>query len=125
MSGKLRDMVSPANIAHFREHFFIPADVGIELLPKNAKPRDFDVTDGVVFPLIAFPEGGLRFPLTPLFRQAFSFWGLCPHQFIKNFYRVISGMEALNRALGLRLGFSAVRHCYMLSPFSAKNHKRY
>ena len=125
MSGKLRGMVSPANIDRFREHFHIPADVGIELLPKDAKPEDLDAADGVVFPLIAIPEGGLRFPLSPLFREAMSFWGLCPYQFIGNFYRVVSGVEVLNRLLGLRLGFSAIRHCYMLSFSSSKNHKRY
>ena len=118
MSANLREMVSAANMNRFREQFSIPEDVKIKLLPRDANLNKLD-GDGIIFPLLAIPEGGVRFPLSPLIREVLAFWGLCPRQGTGNFYRVLSSIEALNRLLGLRLGFSAVRHCYMLSPFPA------
>ena len=71
------------------------------------------------FPTIAIVEGGVRFPLDPLFVLFLSLTNLFPIQCSLNLYRIVMGVAALNRLLGTELGVYDIFSCYMLVPLDS------
>ena len=84
---------SPEKQEHFRQEFSIPADVHLRL----AGEEDSIMPDGdfMSFPVVAFIECGLRFPLDTLFREILHNYKLNPIQLVINSYSVINGIIEL------------------------------
>lgn len=124
MVKHLKDLLSPDRISGFRRHFFIPDDVRLSFVADGTLDMErFDETT-IIFPLLSIAEGGVRFPFHPLLSAVLCHWGLIPSQPNVNFFRIVMGIIALNRRLGLNLGIPAIRHCYALAKSSSR-HGRY
>ncbi|GMP21943.1 hypothetical protein CsSME_00000152 [Camellia sinensis var. sinensis] len=79
---------TPSKLDFFRQEFEIPADVNLRLAgdDDSIMPTDHSMP----FPVVAFIECRLRFPLDPFFRQILHFYKLNPMQLAINSYRVIT-----------------------------------
>lgn len=80
-------------IEYFHREFSIPADVHLRL----AGDEDSIMPDGdsMPFPVVAFIECGLTFPLNICFREILQYYKLNLMQLAINSYRVINGIIAL------------------------------
>ena len=91
---------SPAALATFRSTFSIPDDVEVAYCHKSdiALHRRLGTA---FFPLMSILEGGVRFPVDPLWTDTLRYYGLCPDQLPPNFYRVVSCVSRLNHTFDL------------------------
>lgn len=73
---------TPTKLEYFNREFFIPADVHLRF----AGDDDSIMPDVnlMPFPVVAFIECGLRFPLDPFFREILHFYRLNPMQLASN-----------------------------------------
>ena len=111
--GKYRCLVeTPGGLAEFRKDYQIPADVNLVLAEQDVDPWD---NEGFVpFTLQSIIETGLRFPVQPLICEFLRQTRLCPTQLSTNTYRIIMGIDALNRQTGLNLGLAEILHQYSI-----------
>jgi len=115
--GRHRALLStPDKILEFRRKYEIPSDVQFWLDNRwDLKEHGQDDTK-IHIPLIFIVEGGLRLPLHPFFREVCSRCHLNPMQLCPNFVRVVMGTIALNRLLGLELGWWDLHYLYSVVP---------
>lgn len=121
MAKHLKDLLSPDQISGFRRHFSIPDDVRLSFVADDTLDMERVDETTIVFPLLSIAEGEVRFLLHPLLRAVLCHWGLIPSQPNVNFFRIVMGIIALNRRLGLNLGIPAIRHCYALAKSSGRH----
>ena len=124
MAKHLKDLLSSDRIVGFRRHFSVPDDVHLSFVADGTLDMEMEDETTIVFPLLSIAEGGVRFPLHPFLRAVLRHWDLIPSQSNVNFFRIIMGVVALNRCLGINLGIPAIRHCYALAKSSSR-HGRY
>lgn len=115
--GKHRALLSNAQkITEFHRNYEIPNDVQFRLNNRDDLGQYGQTKDKIHIPLIFIVEGGLRFPLDPFFREvcnrcSLNLMLLCP-----NFVRIVMGMVALNRRLGLHLDWWDLHFLYSVVP---------
>ena len=66
----------------------------------------------VVFPMIAFIEGGMTLPMGRITRDYLINHRLTPHQCAPNLFRVLGCIDAFNEQMGLGLTWHDVVHMY-------------
>ena len=76
--------------------------------------------DSMPFPVVAFIECGLRFPLNILFREILHCYKLSPMQLAINSYRVINGIIALAKQENVRITLADVQYCYTMCSLNLK-----
>ena len=111
---KFRNMVDePTKLSWFRTHFNIPDDVTLVLAEEGAVGEGSPET--APFPIQSIVEGGIRFPINPLFRQFLHHCNLNPMQVSMNLIRVVNGVVELNRRLSLKLGIWEILQVYSVN----------
>lgn len=70
--------------------------------------------DFMSFPVVAFIECGLRFPLDTLFREILHYYKLNPMQLVINSYRVINGIIELAHREKARITLADIQFCYTM-----------
>ena len=58
---------------------------------------------GVVIPMIAFIERGMRLPMGRVTKDFLIAHKICAHQCASNLFRVLGSLDALNEQMGLNL----------------------
>ncbi|KAF5933535.1 hypothetical protein HYC85_029706 [Camellia sinensis] len=103
---------TPSKLEFFRQEFEIPADLNLRLAGNDDSIMSTD--NSMPFPVVAFIECGLRFPLDPFFRQILHFYKLNPMQLAINSYRVITGTIALVKQENARITLADFQYCYTM-----------
>ena len=67
-----------------------------------------------VIPMIAFIEGGMRVPMSPVTRDYLRAHRLAPTQYPSNVFRILGCVDALNEIMGLGLTHHDVNWVYNL-----------
>ena len=118
--GNLKVFLSnPEGLSEFRSNYNIPLDVQIcALLPGES--LDEGSQKAIHFPTIAIMECGIRFLLDPLLIHFLSFANLFPLQCAPNLFRIVMGVAALSKLLGISLGVFDILSCYYLIPLNRK-----
>ncbi|GMP35866.1 hypothetical protein CsSME_00008163 [Camellia sinensis var. sinensis] len=94
------------------QEFEIPADVNLKLAGDDDSIMPTD--NSMPFPVVAFIECELRFPLDPFFRQILHFYKLNPMQLAINSYQVIIGTIALVKQENARITLADFQYCYTM-----------
>ena len=103
---------TPTKLEYFGQEFDIPADVHLRLAREdNSIMPDENL---MPFPIIAFTECGLRFPLDILFREVLHYYKLNSMQLAINSYRVINGIIALAHPEKARVTLADIQYCYTM-----------
>ena len=89
-----------ATVEAFKAKYHIPQDVFIEYC-QEGNIEDQKVLGVIFIPLMAIPEGGIRFLLDPLLLGTLRFYGLSLNQCLPNFYRIVDNVGWLNRLYNL------------------------
>ena len=89
-----------ATVEAFKAKYHIPQDVFIEYC-QEGNIEDQKVLGVIFIPLMAVPEGGIRFLLDPLLLGTLRFYGLSLNQCLPNFYRIVDYVGWLNRLYNL------------------------
>lgn len=98
------------------EFDFQCVDEGEDVYSKDSK-------NGLPIATAAFFEGGVRVPFSPLLVYFLNYCRFVSTQLGLNAFRIISRVDALNKALGTNLGLMEIFHHYKLIPLRGKeNH---
>ena len=76
----------------------------------------------VMIPIIAFLEGGMRFPMRPVMMNYLRHFRLASIQCAVNVFRILGIVDALNEKIGLRLTHHDVNWCYNLQYLKGKSY---
>ena len=117
--GVWRNRVNtPTKLEFFRQEFSIPKDVHLRLAGEtdSIMPEG----DNMPFPVVAFVQCGLRFPLDPLFREVLHYYSLNPIQLTINAYRTLNGIIALARQESVRITLADIQYCYTMCALNLK-----
>ena len=79
----------------FRAKYHIPKGVVLEYCPSDRMHADRRM-DEVIFPMIAFIEGGMTLPMGRITRDYLINHRLTPHQCAPNLFRVLGCIDAFN-----------------------------
>uniref|UniRef100_A0A2N9IE23 Uncharacterized protein n=1 Tax=Fagus sylvatica TaxID=28930 RepID=A0A2N9IE23_FAGSY len=110
-ASKLARLVnSEASMTRFRELYRVPPSIRLAYCNLN----DFPVInkDEILLPIMAVVEGGVRFPLHPLLVNFLQIVNATPSQVSVNLFRIIMGVVALNRLLGVNLRTGEILRVY-------------
>ncbi|KAF7141956.1 hypothetical protein RHSIM_Rhsim06G0088600 [Rhododendron simsii] len=105
---------TPQAMANFKSRYEIPNNVATMLALEDAI-RECPDNDTLRILVVVIVEGGVRFPLALLLRQVLAHYRLSPMQVSANFFRVVMGINALNKMLGTSLGLHYIHHLYSIS----------
>uniref|UniRef100_A0A2N9EX39 Uncharacterized protein n=1 Tax=Fagus sylvatica TaxID=28930 RepID=A0A2N9EX39_FAGSY len=110
-ASKLARLVnSEASMTRFRELYRVPSS--IRLAYCNLDDLPVINKDEILLPIMAVVEGGVRFPLHPLLVNLLLIVNATPSQVSLNFFRIIMGVVALNRILGVNLRVGEIFQVY-------------
>ena len=102
---------SPADMEGFRARYHIPQGVALKYCAPDQVLTNREVGE-VVFPMIAFIEGGMTLPMGRVTRDYLINHRLTPYQCAPNLFRVLGCVDALNEQMGLGLTWHDVVHMY-------------
>ena len=105
----------------FIADYRIPSNIGLRYC-KEGEWHFMKEGGKVVIPMIAFIEGGMRFPMGSVMRDYLRHFLLAPTQCAVNLFRILSCVDALNEKMGLRLTHHDVNWCYNLQHLSGKSY---
>jgi hypothetical protein len=110
-ASKLARLVnSEASMTRFRELYRVPSS--IRLAYCNLDDLPVINKDEILLPIMAVVEGGVRFPLHPLLVNFLLIVNATPSQVSLNLFRIIMGVVALNRILGVNLRVGEIFQVY-------------
>ena len=112
--GRFKHLVdTEEGMKSFRAKYNILPHVGVRYA---AQGEWFDErkTAEVVFPMIAYIEGGMTIPMVTLTRNFLRYFRLSPTQCASNMFRVLGSIEALNERMNLNLTHHDVNWIYNL-----------
>lgn len=115
---------TPTKLEYFRLEFSIPADVHLRL----AGEEDSILPDVnlMPFPVVAFIECELRFPLDTFFLEILHYYKLNPMQLAINSYWVINGIIVVAKQENARVTLDDIQCCYTMCHLkSEKGHIYY
>ena len=95
----------------FKRYYRIPSNVSIQ----HCNPGGWHErrpTGAIVIPMIAFIEGGMRIPMGRVIRDFLSHFKLCPTHCIRNMFRILGSVDALNKKLDIQLTHHDVNWVY-------------
>ena len=120
--GKLKKLVEfEEAMEKFIANYRIPSNVGLRYCEEGE--WHFRRQEGeVVIPLIAFIEGGVRFPIGSVMRDYLRHFQLAPTQCTANVFRILGCMDALNEKMELRLTHHDLNWCYNLQHLRGKSY---
>ena len=104
---------SEEGIRNFRSKYRIPSTVGMRYAVQG-EWADARQSGKVVFPMIAFIEGGMTIPMGSITRSYLRFFRLSPTQCALNMFRVLGSVDVLNERMDLKLTHHDVNWVYNL-----------
>ena len=110
-ASKLARLVnSEASMTRFRELYRVSPS--IRLAYCNTSNFPVINRDEILLPIMVVVEGGVRFPLHPLLINFLQIVNATPSQVSVNLFRIIMGVVALNRLLGVNLNTGEILRVY-------------
>ena len=96
----------------FRAKYRIPDNVDF----RHCEEGEWLVIDrppeSLVIPMIAFIEGGMELPMSPVTKDYLIYFRLTPTQCSPNIFRILGCVDAINRRMGTRLTWHDVNWVY-------------
>ena len=86
----------------FIADYRIPSNIGLRYC-KEGEWHFMKEGGKVVIPMIAFIEGGMRFPMGSVMRDYLRHFLVAPTQCAVNVFRILGYVNALNEKMGLKL----------------------
>ncbi|KAI8559770.1 hypothetical protein RHMOL_Rhmol04G0199900 [Rhododendron molle] len=115
----------PNEYEDFCRTYDIPDDVVISQVASNKiRDKKEHCPEHITVPLMAICEAGLRFPLHPFLRELLAKFGLVPHFFAINSYRIVMSVIKLKELHDLEFTISDLFHTYVMSRHG-KTNRRY
>ena len=112
--GRFAYLVDSAEgIKSFRAQYRISPGVSIRYCKEGEWHEDRQ-EGGVVIPMIAFIEGGMRIPMGMITRDYLRTNKLAPTQYALNMFRILGSVDAFNERMGLNLTHYDVNWVYNL-----------
>ena len=110
-ASKLARLVnSESSMTRFRELYRVPPSIRLAYF--NLDDLPVINKDEILLPIMAVVEGGVRFPLHPLLVNFLLIVNATPSQVSLNLFRIIMGVVALNRILGVNLRVREIFQVY-------------
>ena len=101
------------SIESFKAQYRIPLGVSVRYCKEGGWHTDRQEGE-VLIPMIAFIEGGMRFPMGIITRDYLRVHRLVPTQCAPNMFRILGSIDALNEKMGLNLTHHDVNWVYNL-----------
>ncbi|KAI8550786.1 hypothetical protein RHMOL_Rhmol06G0134200 [Rhododendron molle] len=106
----------PNEYENFCRTYNIPDDVVISQVASNKiREKREHRPEHITVPLMAICEAGLRFPLHPFLRELLAKFGLVPHFFAINSYRIVMSVIKLKELHNLEFTVTDLFHTYIMS----------